>query len=260
MGSQSTSQFLDFGQLAFIFVSLGSFSNRKPTEGSVGKIIFSLWGRIKITNLYDMGEIFFAPIIAFLICMGKVIIPEVRDNYILYTSLLKDKKSISQSIIDISRHKLSNPHFLINDSTDVKHPNIKDEIVFISEVKVKNYKYFLFKLKCISFCYTPFFRYDSDGSTHRNYDEAIPLKEQQVTTPHFHYFNNSGISIAYKTKQLINAKSKEALEDINLCVAHFCSEANMRLNKDEFPAISILSKTLQLPLYDEDPNSGVNFI
>jgi hypothetical protein len=192
--------------------------------------------------------------------MGKSFTPQIRDNYSLYKDLLGNRKSTDERHIDISNVKSSNRHFLINDSVLLKHITLSEEIVFISEVKVRNYKDFKFKIRCVSLCKVPFFRYDSDGPTHQNRDENIPLKEQSITTPHFHNFNEKGIEIAYKTNQLLNDASRMALEDINLCAAHFCHEGNIRVDKNDFPTVSILSKTLGLPLIENDPNSGINFI
>ena len=192
--------------------------------------------------------------------MGKFIIPEIRDNYPLYTTLLKDSKAVFEEIIDISIPKKSNKNFLSRDNVGIKHITLTEEILFIADVKINDHKYFHFKLKCNSLCETPFFRYDSDGSSHRNYDDNIPLSEQLITTPHFNCFNEDGIGIAYKTDQLKDDKKRAALEDINLCMPHFCHESNMRLNDSEFPKISISQGTLPLTLTKDDPNSGVDFI
>jgi len=203
---------------------------------------------------------FCTPIIFLMISMGKLIRPEIRDNYTFYSDLLSNRKSVNEKVIDISNAKPTNKNFLINDNVLLKHITLVNEIVFISEVKARNYKYFHFKIKCVSLSDVPFFRYDSDGAAHRNYDDNIPLAQQQITTPHFHNFNIDGVSLAYKTKELLNDASRQALEDISLCVAHFCHEGNIRLGKDDFPSISILSKTLGLTMTEDDPNAGVNFI
>jgi hypothetical protein len=192
--------------------------------------------------------------------MGRIIVQEIRDNYPLYTELLKKRKSSLAQVIEISSVKPTNRHFLINDRVLLKHSTLSHEIFFISEVKARDYKYFLFKVLCNALCKIPFFRYDSDGATHRNYDERIPLSKKKVTTPHFHRFNSEGLSIAYKTKELLIEGSKKALEDIELCVAHFCHEGNIRSGEDSFPQIKILSKTLGFKMVDNDPNAGVNFL
>lgn len=192
--------------------------------------------------------------------MGKSFTRQIREHYALYTDLLNNRKSTNEKNIDISVVKGNNQFFLINNRVILKHITLAQEIIFISEVKIRNYKDFKFKIRCASLCDPPFFRYDSDGPAHQNYDENIPLKEQSVTTPHFHNFNIRGVEIAYKTSELLNDASRVALEDISLCAAHFCHEGNIRVGENDFPTISILSTTLGLPLVENDPNSGVNFI
>ncbi len=206
-----------------------------------------------------MIKYFLAPLIALLIHMTKTI-PAIRDNYTVYCDLKDNRKFGTDKVIDLSTPKRTNKNFLINDQVFLRHTTLENKIIFISEVKVRDYKYFQFKLRCKDFCDPPFFRYDSDGDTHRNYDENIPLREQQITTPHFHYFNSKGIEIAYKTEKLLDDKEKAALEDISLCVVHFCHEGNIRIDDEGFPEITILSGTLGLKHTEDDPNSGVNFI
>lgn len=190
--------------------------------------------------------------------MGKEVAPEIRDNYTFYNSLLKERKSIFQEVIEIS--EVGNNVNFLETVKDVQHISDKKVMHFIVNVHVKNHKFFQFKLRCKDLSQRPFFRYDSDGDTHRNYDENIPFSEQQVPTPHFHFYNDKGVNIAYKTTQLLNEAERKALEDINLCIAHYCNEANIRWKEEDFPSISILPATLQLEVVEEDPNSNVNFI
>jgi hypothetical protein len=191
--------------------------------------------------------------------MGKNVVQQIRDNYTLYTDLLINRKSIREKVIDISE-KGRNENYLKNDKVVMEHITLPHNIILISEVKIRNYKSFKFKIKCAGLCEVPFFRYDSDGPAHRNYDENIPFEYQQIETPHFHNFNSNGISIAYQTHQLKNKVSKEALEDINFSAAHFCHEGNIRVGKEDFPLITILSKELGLTQIENDPNTGVNFL
>ena len=190
--------------------------------------------------------------------MSKEVAPEIRDNYSYYNSLLKERKSIFQEVIEI--YKVGNNSNFLESFKDVKHQTCNKDIHLIVTVRKQDHKYFQFKLRCQDLSRRPFFRYDSDGDTHRNYDDDIPFAEQQITTPHFHYYNEKGINIAYKTEQLLNEQERKALEDINLCIAHYCHEANIRLNEDDFPSISIEPGTLPFVIVEEDPNSNVNFI
>lgn len=42
--------------------------------------------------------------------------------------------------------------------------------------------------------------------------------------------------------------------------SHFCHESNLRLNENDYPTISILPGSLQIPTIQEDPNLGGLFI
>lgn len=190
--------------------------------------------------------------------MGKEVIKSIRDDYSFYTKLLKERKSMFEGVIEIT--EVGNNANTLERTTDVEHTSLVNDILLIVNVKVSNHKFFQFKLRCKDLCGQPFFRYDSDGDTHRNHDDSIPLSEQQITTPHFHYYNEKGINIAYKTQHLLNEAEKKALEDINLCIKHFCHEANVRLNAEEFPEISILPHLLPFSLTKDDPTTNVNFL
>lgn len=190
--------------------------------------------------------------------MSIEVAPEIRDNYSFYNSLLRERKSIFDELIEISNP--SNNANYLEKTTSLKHTSQSNEILFIVNVSISNHKFFKFKLRCKDLSDRPFFRYDSDGVTHRNYDSNIPFKEQQIPTPHFHFYNENGVNIAYKTSHLKNELECKALEDINLCIIHYCHEANIRLQENEFPSISISPATLQFDLFETDPNSNVNFI
>lgn len=189
--------------------------------------------------------------------MGKEIITEIRDNYALYNTLLKERKSIFDQVIEIS--KVNNNANILEQNAPVKHQLLSNDLVLIVNVKVNNHNFFQFKLRCKDLCGVPFFRFDSDGETHRNYDDDIPFEEQQITTPHFHFYNEKGINIAYKTKQLLSETELIALEDINLCIKHFCHEANLFYNEDKFPDISIMPTNLPLKILQIDPTENISF-
>lgn len=192
--------------------------------------------------------------------LHKSIRPEIKENYALYKELLHDRKCISTPVIDISEQKKNQKNFLAQTEI-IEHISLTDEITFSIEVKVSNYKYFLFILKCNRLSERPFFHYDSDGAAHRNYEEdTTPLKFQIISTPHFNCFNENGLSIAYKTAQLENEAERTALEDISLCVAHFCNESNIRLSDENYPTISIMAGTLPYDISIKDPNKGVQFL
>ncbi len=192
--------------------------------------------------------------------MGAKYSPEIKSNFGMYSTLVKERKAIKENPVTISQIKKSNIHFLESQAAIVKHCILVEEIFFVTEVRILNYKDYHFSLRCPSLSQTPFFRYDSEGAPHRNNDEGIPLKEQMVETPHFNCFNSEGENIAYQTelqKDKINAKK---LEDISQGVIHFFDESNTRLNENDYPLISILPGTLQIPITKSNPLEGVNFI
>ncbi len=186
--------------------------------------------------------------------------PKIKEKYPLYTQLLKERKSVIESPINVSEPKKNNGNYLTT-KTFVRHISLNDEIIFTIEVNQNNYKHFHFLLRCINLTNRPFFHYDSNGTAHRNYDEdSVPLKFQMVKTPHFNCFLESGLSWAYYTDQLKDSKERIALQDISLCLAHFCHESNIRLGEDSFPEINIAPGTLQFDIDNQDPNKGVQFL
>jgi len=191
--------------------------------------------------------------------MSQKKFPEIKDNYTFYNNLLAERKSIFTEVIEINK-KANNHNFLESIET-VIHPDINDDnMILLVEVKINDHDYFHFKLKYKTFVPAPFFRFDSDGDTHRNKVDGILLKDQVITTPHFHKYNENGIEIAYKTGKLLDPNESKALEDINLCIIHFFHESNTRLNNDDFPEIKIMSDTLGFKMTKEDPNQNINFL
>lgn len=190
--------------------------------------------------------------------MAQKKFPQLIENYDFYNKLLSERKSIFTEIIEIN--KCGNNENTLESIEKVTHPiAIEDKMVLLVNVKIDNHDFFQFKLKYKSFLPAPFFRYDSDGETHRNKVDGIGLKDQAIPTPHFHKFNEKGIEIAYKTDKLLNPKESKALEDINLCIAHFFYESNTRLRDDEFPEIKIMADTLGLKMTKQDPHQNMTF-
>jgi len=181
----------------------------------------------------------------------------IRDNFDFYNKLLEERKSVFSEVIGIC--KTGNNANTLEKIEPVKHPSISDEMILIVDVKINNHNFFQFKLRYQTFFDEPFFRFDSDGVTHHNKIDGIPLHLQAVKPPHFHRFNADGLEIAYQTEKLLNETEKKALEDINLCIAYFFQESNTRLNQNEFPVIKILPGTLGFSFITEDPNQNVTF-
>ena len=188
--------------------------------------------------------------------MGKVN-KEIKNNFKHYTDLVDGRKNVKKSPIVLDE-KGNNIHYK-KKNTSVTHTTEKDDINLIVESKIINKKDFKFKLRAKEYTEPPFFRFDSDGVTHRNNIPEIPLADQQITTPHFHKFDDKGREIAYKTKQLKTPTEAKALEDINLCVSHFCNEGNLRYNVNDFPKIDDTSGEIGFDISDEDPHSKIKF-
>lgn len=186
--------------------------------------------------------------------------PEIKENYALYTQLLKEQKHIKEAVITVSERR-KNQNNRLAKQTFVEHVNLNDEISFTVEVNVGNYKCFWFILRCTNLSESPFFHYDSSGATHRNYDEnSIPLTYQPIKTPHFNHFNENGLSLAYQPKQ-----SGTEDEQIDFCdlsfIKHFCIESNITLKEGEgFPGINIMTGTIPFDTENNDPNKGAQFL
>ncbi len=191
--------------------------------------------------------------------MGVKIFQQVKDNYAFYNKLLSERKSIFSEVIEIN--EIGNNQNRVIATEAVHHPATdQNDMVLMVDVQINNHQYFQFKLRYKNYLPGPFFRYDSDGETHRNKIDGIPLKQQLVTTPHFHKYNPDGIEIAYKSDKLLDEEQAKALEDINLCVAHFFHESNTRLKEDDFPELRIMTGTLGFKMSNNDPNQNINFL
>lgn len=190
--------------------------------------------------------------------MGTTKSLKVKEDYSLYNRLLEERKSVFTEVIEVN--KVGNNANTLSQIEDVKQEVLSEEVILIVDVKLNNHNFFQFKLRCKDYIPNPFFRFDSDGETHRNRIEGIPFEEQAITPPHFHKFNENGIEIAYKTDKLLNEKESKALEDINLCIIHFFHESNTRLKEDDFPEVKIMSNSLGLSFKSEDPNENIDYV
>ena len=171
--------------------------------------------------------------------MGKEIVNKFKEDYSTYKILLHERKSIFENIIEIN--EVSNNANTLEKIENVKHHTLTNKIDLIVNVKINNNKFFQFKLRCKEYCVVPFFRFDSDGDTHRNYNE-------------------DGLNIAYKTPQLEDSNQKRALEDINFCIYHFFRESNIFLPNEDLPNIKIKGTSLDLDFSNDDPNANMTFL
>ncbi|MCW4469124.1 hypothetical protein OGH69_09125 [Flavobacterium sp. MFBS3-15] len=189
--------------------------------------------------------------------MGSKKVAVIAENYDFYTKLVDERKSIFSEIIEVN--SVGNNANTLETIEKISHPITTDDLTFTINVKLKNYNFFQFKLRYEKFCPQHFFRFDSDGDTHRNKVEGIPFEDQKVPTPHFHKYHESGIEIAYQTDSLLDENERKALTDINLCLKHFFHESNMRLRDDDFSEVQLMTNTLGLNISSEDPNENITF-
>ncbi|RCR68285.1 hypothetical protein [Larkinella punicea] len=175
---------------------------------------------------------------------------EIIADYGWYTSLLEDRKTIDTPVIYVRNNKDSHAAWKYQSVYASMEPI--GQVYFGVEVKTKNPKRFKFRLTCHHLTEEPFFRFDSSGQPHWNRSSKVNFKEEMVSTPHFQKFTDEGIMIAYKTEKLLDENESLALEDISMCVIHFCHESNMRLNEDDFPTISLILDE-QISLFEPEP-------
>lgn len=190
--------------------------------------------------------------------MNDPINNDVKSDFITFRALVNNRKFTKERLI------------YLND----KKPNRKDtnfynqaldytphKIHLIIEARQDVSTCFRFKLRCEEFTKAPYFRFDSDGATHRNVGNSNTLLEQIVTTPHFNSFDDQGISIAYKTDALKDSRTRNVLlNDINLCFSHFCHETNIRYPEEDFSeVVPYANDVLPLDVKYEDPLTNIKF-
>ena len=126
------------------------------------------------------------------------------------------------------------------------------------EVRNKNPFNYSFQLVSNKLSNRVLARLDEGNGVHRNNLPHIPLAEQQVTTPHFHKYNNSGFFIAYKPASL-NALGGNTL-NIKDGLRFFCDEEKIG-SFDERLIEILIKEDGELPLeHDKDPLNGIMFL
>ncbi|WP_138992566.1 hypothetical protein [Larkinella sp. C7] len=180
------------------------------------------------------------------------IVPAIRSKYGFYRKLLREHKYVLRDTVDVVK-VAGNSTFLEGKAT-VSHSDLDAEITLTVRVKCNDHDFFRFELRCLELSEEPFFEFHSDGCTHRNADESIPLAQQRITTPHFSQYNQQGANVTYPLQET----TKE--NDISRRMAYFCQEAKLNLRDDEFPQIRVLPNALPLHVTQKDPNSTVLFL
>lgn len=183
---------------------------------------------------------------------------DVKSDSATFRTLLNDRKHTTERIIYLNDTKPSRQD---TNYYDQQLSYAFKPVRLIIEARQNIKTCFRFKLHCQEYTKEPYFRFDSDGATHRNSDKNLPLPKQIVKTPHFNTFDNNGVELAYRTNELENPTTEAILlNDISLCFAHYCHESNIRFPQEE------LSEVIPFPMYilpldtsNEDPLANIDF-
>ncbi len=186
--------------------------------------------------------------------MGKQQNLDVKNNYAFYVWLLEHLKVVISSPIYLSQ-KPDNVKYLLG---DVGLTCDKENLQLLAERNKATVTHYGIKIRALCLCPHPIMRFDSDGPTHSNNFESIPLSERQVTTPHFHRFNEDGFEIAYKTAFLTAENEPNIQNDMNLGLRHFSEIGNVRCADNAFPTVEDAVPTL-FDTLESDPLNGVSF-
>lgn len=187
-------------------------------------------------------------------------VKEIRENYSKYEELVKETKSTSISPILLDEIKDNHKNTRIK-KVEIQHNTLSERLELSIESKIKNKKDFKFKLRAPNYIGTPFFRFDSDGLAHYNRTPDEELPKQKIDTPHFHKFDSNGRNIAYQTDSLKKENERKALlNDINLCLAHYCDESKTYFNKKHYiEVIQTPQNELDFDNEYDNPLEGVNY-
>ncbi len=187
-------------------------------------------------------------------------VKEIKEDYPKYEELLSKTKNTSIPTIILDEVKGNHKNTRVK-KVDVVHTSIADKLELIVESKIENKKDFKFKLRAPEFTVIPFFRFDSDGVSHYNRIPNVELPQQKVDTPHFHRYDSDGRNIAYKTESLEKEAERDALlNDISLCMAHYCDESQTFYNNDKYvEIIQTPSTELDFDSNNDNPTQGMEY-
>lgn len=187
-------------------------------------------------------------------------VKEIKENYVKYKELLSKTKNTSMQTITLNEVKGNHQNTRVK-KVDVAHTSINEKLELIVESKIENKKDFKFKLRAPEYTGIPFFRFDSDGVAHYNRTPDVELPKQKVDTPHFHKFDSDGRNFAYKTEALmIDAEREALLNDISLCMAHYCDESKTYYKDKKYVEIVQTPQTeLDFDSNRDNPTEGVDY-
>lgn len=173
-----------------------------------------------------------------------------------YNLFLCSEKQIEMPI-EVTKKKANHPTSLYIEK-EVKSSRQLGEDTFDCEIRNKDIKNYSYQLLTDAISKRVLFRLDEGNGTHRNNVPTLPLKDQQVPTPHFHKYDANGRFFAYRTEELNSISCLDIKQGLTI----FCQEANITPTiKNANIEISIqeegsISSEL---LNDLDPLNGVDF-
>jgi hypothetical protein len=175
-----------------------------------------------------------------------------------YQEMLADKKATAQDVLALTQSP--NQKGWKQAEVDLIAKKLIDEILsFAVEQRKDGRKYFL-KIKAPKVSLSPCFRFDSDGPSHTNAYDDIPLPLRSIPTPHFQRFDEQGRWIAYRTAEIDSPGNELSLRtQMDYGLKHFCEVAVIESSQGGLPLVKIEQPPLiDLPPND-DPHSGIKF-
>src|ERR1700678_2834233 len=112
--------------------------------------------------------------------------PKMRDDYAVYQKFMEGKKLIDRPCITMQKHERRNKRI---GHSPVTYSFLEGEKKFVVEISVENKSNYRLQIWANYFGDFPCFRFDSLGAAHCNPEDGSGLRKRQVTTPHFHKFN-----------------------------------------------------------------------
>ena len=181
----------------------------------------------------------------------------IRKDYTRYHNFINSRKEVKSPFVVEMVRKEHPSSLCATENLVCELPYGNAELY--SEIKKANTSNYSISIKSDIIDSRILMRYDSDGATHKNNVDYIPLEEQSVPTPHFHKFDEQGNLLAYQTDKLKNEREANALKNIEFGFAYFCQNSYIYKNGTmDLPDIWVNDGMLPLN-YNDDPVDGVNF-
>lgn len=152
--------------------------------------------------------------------------PVIADNFEQYTIIGETDKYMTETTIIVSERV---NHRGIDCGSTPLISFVSNDLRLEIEQSQTDGQSFKFKIYDSSLIQSPCYRFDSDGEAHLN-PPGTPLSLRQISTPHFHKFNEAGIEYAYKTDDWIKNQDK-LLSDFSLAFESFAREENIKYKK-----------------------------